>query len=133
MQQQLQQNKYLETAVQTATPSQLLIMLHDGALRFGRLAIEAIKSNDYQEANRCLKKVQDIISELIITLDRSVPLADSMYKLYEYFQYLLIQANIKKSEQPVQEVLGYIAELKEAWLQAARAVTASQSGVGTHA
>ncbi len=29
-----QQNKYLETALQTATPAQLLIMLTDGAIRF---------------------------------------------------------------------------------------------------
>ncbi|MEF3305170.1 flagellar export chaperone FliS [Paenibacillus sp. GYB003] len=132
MQQQLQKNKYLETTVQTATPAQLLIMLHDGAIRFGRLAIEAIKSHDYQEANTNLKKVQDIISELIITLDRSVPLAESMDKLYEYFQYLLVQANIKKSEEPIHEVLGYIAELKEVWIQASRTVMAAQSGARTH-
>lgn len=132
MQLHQQKNKYLETTVLTATPAQLLIMLHDGAIRFGKLAIEAIKSKDYQEANTNLKKVQEIISELIITLDRSIPLAESIYKLYEYFQYLLIQANVKKAEEPVQEVLGYISELKEVWIQAARTVTASQSGARTH-
>jgi len=132
MQQQLQKNRYLETTVQTATPAQLLIMLHDGAIRFGKMAIEAIKANNYQEANTCLIKVQDIISELIITLDRSNPLSENMNKLYEYFQHLLIQANIKKSEEPIHEVLGYIVELKETWIQAARAVTASQAGVKTY-
>lgn len=130
--QQLQKNKYLETAVQTATPAQLLIMLYDGAIRFSKLAIEAIKKNDHQEANTNLKKAQDIISELIITLDRSQPIAENMYALYEYFNYLLIQANIKKSAEPVAEVVGYLSELKETWIEAARQVNASQSGARTY-
>jgi flagellar protein FliS len=125
---QLQQNKYLETAVQTASPAQLLIMLHDGAIRFGKKAIEAIQSRQYEEANDNLLRVQNIISELIITLDRSSPIAETLLRLYEYFQHLLIQANIKKSVEPIQETLGYIAELKETWVQAARSQAASAAG-----
>lgn len=115
----------MESTVQTATPAQLLIMLCDGAIRFCRLGIEALKVNNYQEANTNLVKVQDIISEFIITLDRSAAVSDGLLKLYEYFGYRLIEANTKKATEPAEEVLGYLVDLKETWMQAAKTVMAA--------
>ncbi|CAG7656157.1 flagellar export chaperone FliS [Paenibacillus allorhizosphaerae] len=123
--QQLQRNKYLENSVQTATPAQLLIMLYDGAIRFCKQAIAAIKQNNYEEAHINLTKTQDIISEFVITLDRNSSIAESLLRLYEYFNFRLIEANIQKKAESAEEVLGYLIELKETWMQA---VKAGQSG-----
>lgn len=120
-----QQMKYLETAVQTASPSQLLIMLYDGAIRFCRIGMEAVRKKNYEEANTNLIKCQNIIRELMVTLDQNSPLADPLNKLYDYFIYLLIQGNTKKQLEPLEEVLGYLTELKETWVQAAKEI---QSG-----
>nr|WP_148929718.1 flagellar export chaperone FliS [Paenibacillus methanolicus] len=128
--QPMQRNKYLETTIQTATPAQLLIMLMDGAIRFSKQAVEAINEQRNQEANEFLLKTQNIISEFIITLDRTSPLADNLLSLYEYYQHLLIQANIKKDAAPVEEVIGYLVEMKETWIQAAR--TANATGANTN-
>jgi flagellar protein FliS len=118
---QLQQrNKYLETTIQTASPAQLLIMLYDGAIRFCRQGIEAIKGNNYQDANTNLLKAQDIINEFIITIDRSSPMADNLLRLYEYFNTRLIEANMKKMIEPAEEVLTHLLDLKETWVQAAK-------------
>jgi len=131
---QLQQrNKYLETTVQTATPAQLLIMLYDGAIRFCRQAIEAIKENKYTEANANLLKVQNIVSEFIITIDRNSPLSENLLKLYEYFNSRLIEANMKKSVESAEEVLGYLIELKETWMQAAKQINQQQGQVSANA
>lgn len=110
----------METTVQTATPAQLLIMLIDGATRFCKMGISAIEQNNYIDANLNLGKVQDIVSELIITLDRESAVADGLLRLYEYFNFRLIEANIQKKVEPAQEVLGYLLELKEVWIQAAK-------------
>jgi flagellar protein FliS len=117
---QTQRNKYLESTVQTATPAQLLIMLCDGAIRYCRMGIEGLKSNNFQEANNNLMKTQDIISEFAITLNRESPLAEQLLRLYEYFGYRLIEANTQKSLVPAEEVLGYLIELKETWIEAAK-------------
>ena len=122
-----QRNKYLETAVQTATPAQLLIMLCDGAIRFLKQSIEAIKNNNYAVANEYLLRTQDIISEFSITLDRSAEIAGPLSRLYEYFNYRLVQANIKKSAEPAEEVLGYLIELRDTWAQAAQLLKQQQS------
>ncbi|CAM4389375.1 flagellar export chaperone FliS [Paenibacillus alkaliterrae] len=130
IQSQVQRNKYLETTIQTATPAQLLIMLCDGAIRFSRLAIEAINNNELQIVNTNLIKVQNIISEFIITIDRSSSVAEQLLKLYEYFNYRLIEANMKKSIEPIQEVLGYLVEMKETWIQANKLVNSSSAVSG---
>ncbi|MDD9271813.1 flagellar export chaperone FliS [Paenibacillus sp. GCM10023248] len=127
---QAQRNKYLENTVQTASPAQLLIMLCDGAIRFCRAGIEALKNTNYQDANTNLVKVQDIISEFSITIDRNAPISGDLLRLYEYFIYRLIEANMKKSVEPAEEVLGYLIELKETWLQAAKQVNAASATAG---
>jgi len=116
---QAQQNKYLETKIQTASSEQLLIILIDGAIKFCKMGIEAINQNNHDLANKHLIKVQDIISELTITLDHTSGISDSLLKLYEYFVYLLIEANMQKKVEPVEKVLGYLTELKETWILAA--------------
>lgn len=125
---QPQVNRYLETSIQTATPAQLLIMLCDGAIRFCKAGIEAIQNRDYPEANRNLLKVQNIINEFIVTLDHNAPIAKNLLPLYEYFNYRLIEANTKKAAEPAEEVLQYLQELKDTWMEAAKRIKAS--GVG---
>lgn len=118
---QLQQrNKYLQNTVQTATPGQLLIMLYDGAIRFCRQGIEAIKEQRYSDANTSLLRVQDIVSEFVITIDRTNPISENLLHLYEYFNARLIEANMKKDVEPVEEVLSHLIDLKETWIQAAK-------------
>ncbi|MGO4273111.1 flagellar export chaperone FliS, partial [Paenibacillus sp. TAF58] len=76
-----QQNKYLENTVQNATPAQLLIMLCDGAIRFCKLGIEGINQKKYDDANKYLFRVQDIIKEFIITLDQNSTIAEQLQLL----------------------------------------------------
>ncbi|CAI6084387.1 Flagellar secretion chaperone FliS [Cohnella sp. JJ-181] len=119
-------NKYMETAVQTATPQQLLIMLIDGAIRFCRAGIEGIKNGQYEDANTQLVKAQNIISEFTITLNRDQPIAANLLQLYEYFNYRLVQANIHKKTEPAEEVVQHLLELKETWIQAAKLAATPQ-------
>ncbi|MBP3966775.1 flagellar export chaperone FliS [Paenibacillus lignilyticus] len=123
---QAQKNRYLDNSVQTASPAQLLIMLYDGAIRFSKAAILAIKEGKNEDAHRNLVKVQDIVAEFEITLDRNSEVAEGLLKLYEYFKTRLREANLKKDVVPVEEVLGYLTELRETWIAAAKPVASVQ-------
>ncbi|HZG87406.1 flagellar export chaperone FliS [Paenibacillus sp.] len=127
MMQQQQQNRYLEMTVQTANRGQLLILLYDGAIRFCKLAIEAIKERKLMDAHENLMKVQDIIHEFEITLDKNSPLANDLLRLYDYFLVRLREANMKKAAEPAEEVLGYLIELKQTWTEANKIAMASQA------
>ncbi|TCZ76848.1 flagellar export chaperone FliS [Paenibacillus albiflavus] len=113
-------NKYLETAVQTASPGQLLLMLYDGVIRSCKQSIKYLEIMDYPNANKSLLKAQRIISELRVTLDNKYPISQELYSIYEYFGFRLIQANLKKDAAQVEEVLAYFIELKEAWIEASK-------------
>lgn len=123
----MQNNRYLETSIQTASPAQLLLMLYDGAIRFCKAGIEALHQKRYQDANTNLMKVQNIVKEFMVTLDQKAPIAKTLMPLYEYFNYQLIEANLQKDPTKAEEVLGYLVELRETWYQAAKQVNTAQN------
>lgn len=122
--------KYRQSSVQTATPAQLLIMLYDGAIRFARTAMDGISKQDYEKTNLNFGKAQNIVKELMITLDQKYEVSAGLYSLYEYINYLLVEANVHKSQEKAEEAIGYLTELRETWLQASK-IAANQPEI-TH-
>ncbi|MEK3675454.1 MULTISPECIES: flagellar export chaperone FliS [unclassified Paenibacillus] len=123
-------DKYRQSSVQTSTPAQLVIMLYDGAIRFVRTAMDGLVKKDYEKTNLNLGKAQTIISELMSTLDHSFDVSKNLFLLYEYTNYLLIEANIYKSMEKAEEALGYLIDLRETWLQASKlAATQTQTEI----
>jgi flagellar protein FliS len=126
------QNRYLENTVQTASPQQLLVMLCDGAIRFSKMGIYSIQQQNHADANKYLTKAQDIIMEFVITLDKKSPLAEMLLKLYDYFVNRLIEANIKKAVEPVEEILPLLIDLKETWVEAVKLSAANPAAALQH-
>ncbi|WP_145334522.1 flagellar export chaperone FliS [Paenibacillus xylanexedens] len=116
--------KYRQSSVQTSTPAQLVIMLYDGAIRFAKIGLEGLNSQDIEKANLHLGKAQTIISELMSTLDQSFDVSKNLFALYEYTNYLLIEANIRKNPEKAEEAIGYLTELRETWVQASKLASA---------
>lgn len=117
-----QRNKYVEYAVQTASGAQLLLMLFDGAIGFGRQAIGAIAQKNYEAAHHNIQRVHAIVSEFMITLDRTAPVSPSLLALYDYLLSRLIIANVKKDQAIIEEVIGFLMEMRMMWADVARQV-----------
>ncbi|MDN5293480.1 MAG: flagellar secretion chaperone FliS [Eubacteriales bacterium] len=119
---------YRQTAVETAPPGKLILMLYDGALRFLQQAEEALVEGKREEAHKFLLRVQDIITELQVNLDfeRGGVIAVSLNSLYAYFLRRLTEANVRKDPTPVREVYGLLQDLRQAW---AEVVEKSSQGV----
>ncbi|MDQ0192178.1 flagellar export chaperone FliS [Paenibacillus wynnii] len=113
-------DKYRQSSVQTSSPSQLLLMLFDGAIRFAKAALEGLECTDYEKVNTNLVKSQNIVNELITTLDHTYEVSNSLASLYEYINHLFIESNIKKSKEQAEEALGYLMELRQTFAQAAK-------------
>ncbi|NLO89033.1 MAG: flagellar export chaperone FliS [Clostridia bacterium] len=109
---------YMQSQVMTAPKEKLIIMMYDGILRFAKVAKEACSRNDIEEANKNLIKAQSIVGELMGSLNfEAGEIAKSLFMLYDYMHRRLIEANIKKDPEIIEEVCGMAAELKEAWQQ----------------
>jgi flagellar protein FliS len=125
--------QYQEANLETASQGKLLLMLYDGAIRFlvqSQLALEQRRWNDAHNFNL---RAQDIVTELLVSLNMDAgDVANNLYRLYEYMNWRLVQANIKRDVEGVREVVGYLRDLREAWGEAVKA-TAGQFGSGAGA
>lgn len=112
--------QYQKASIETASREQILIMLYDGAIQFLNKAKMALQNNEFEAIHNNLMGAQNIIQEFINSMDREVApqLAENLISLYEYFIRRLIQANMKRQVEPIDEVLKYLKSLKATWEQA---------------
>lgn len=113
-------DNYLKSKVMTASPAQLTLMLYDGAIKFCNIALEAIENNEIEKANTNIQKAQRIIEEFRSTLDFKYPVAAEFDKVYEYIYRRMVEANLKKDRDILEEALGHIRTMRETWIEVMR-------------
>ena len=106
---------YKQNSIQTASPADLTLMLYEGAIKFCNIALSAIEKKDLMRANENIIKAQKIIVEFRATLDFSYSVAKDFDLVYDYIYRRLVQANLKKDAEILEEALGYIKEMRDTW------------------
>ncbi len=111
---------YQDGGIETATPAKLVEMLYSGALDFLSQAKKAIEDKELALANEKIIRVEDIIMELNISLDmdKGGEISKNLRALYNYLYKQLLNANLHKDDKILEEVSGYIKELRETWVEA---------------
>ena len=117
---------YKNTAVQTASPAKLLLMLFDGLLSSLENAGAAIREGFLEDANRQLIKAQNIVLELRSSLKMEYEVSQSLESLYDYYYRCLVDANVQKNEQILSELRPLIQGLRDTWYQASLQVQSAQ-------
>lgn len=120
-------NAYLRSKVMTATPAELTLMLYEGAIKFVNKAIMSIEKKDIMGAHNNLMKTQRIIEELRASLDHKYPVAKEFDKVYEYILRRLIEANVKKDKDILEEVLEHLRTMRDTWKEVMKNANAPQS------
>lgn len=115
---------YRANAVLTASPGQLVLMLFDGALRalaqsrdaFGRPETDIRR---IEIINQHLLKAQAIIAELQGGLNFAAggEVAQTLNRLYNYYNRRLQEANLRKQVAPVEEVERLLDQLRSGWAE----------------
>jgi len=114
--------QYQRTQTETAPPGELIVMLYNGALRFLTVAKMKLAVQDLEAASASLLRAQDIVLELMVSVDTSVgEVARNLFDLYQFMHRHLVQANVKKDVQLIEEVENLLREMAAAWEQAIRA------------
>lgn len=106
---------YNESKILTATPADLTLMLYEGAIKFCNLALMGLEKNDFEKANTNIVKAERIITEFRSSLDFKYATAKDFDVVYEYIFRRLVEANIKKDSEILEEALGYIREMRDTW------------------
>ena len=107
---------YQENQIRTADQGRLIVMLYERAIFSLKQAQEKIVAGDYYQRNQLILKAQNIILELMNTLNfEAGKIAYSLQSLYNYMIRRLILADQTSDQQIIQEVIKILSELKEAW------------------
>jgi len=120
-------NQYRKSTVETVSAEKLLVMLYNGAIKNINNAKAAINIKDINRAHAEIMRAEEIIVELMSTLNMDYDISAKLFALYEYFYYQLTQANAKKDIALLEEVEGFLLELRETWLEAIKSVKSSQN------
>ena len=111
-------DRYRNNAINTATKEELTLMLYDGAVKFCNQALVFVENKDYPKANESIIKVQNIVREFQITLDKNHDIAVQLDNLYDYIHRRLVEANLKKDKDILTEVRDHLRELRDTWREA---------------
>ena len=112
--------QYNNSKILTASPAELTLMLYDGAIKFCNIAIRGIEENDIQKAHTNIVKVENIISEFQATLNHKYPVAKDFDEVYKYLKERLLEANVKKDKEILEEVLDHLRGMRDTWKEVMR-------------
>lgn len=107
--------KYNDSKILTASKPELTLMLYDGAIKFCNIAILGIEQNDIEKAHTNIMKVQRIIEEFRSTLDMKYPVAEDFDRVYVYLLQRLLEANMKKDKEILEEVNTHLRSMRDTW------------------
>ncbi len=110
-------NYYQGAAINTATPAELTLMLYNGAIKFCNLAAMGIEEKNIEKAHNNLMKAQRIIRELQETLNFKYDVAKDFNMIYTKIMRALLEANVKKDIDKVNEALEDIRGIRDVWVQ----------------
>lgn len=112
--------QYNNSKILTASPAELTLMLYEGAIKFCNVAISAIEQQDVQKAHTNIVKMQKIIDYLRQTLDMKYPVAQDFENIYVYLAQRLVEANLKKDKEILEEVNGHLHSVRDTWKEVMR-------------
>lgn len=115
--QAMSQQAYQQNQFQTASPGELTLMLYNGCLKFLRLAKRGLEAENYEEKNKNITKAQNIIRELMVTLQVNDETSEQMLKLYDYVHDQLIQANVHNRKENLDNAEAIVTEFRDTWKQ----------------
>ena len=111
-------NAYKNNSVNYASKEQLLLMLVDGAVKYAKIGRAAIEEKNITKAHESLTRTQDIFVELMASLDTGAgEWAKQISKVYEFINYKVGQANLKKDIKELEEVIPFIEDIRNMWYE----------------
>lgn len=112
--------QYNNSKVLTASPAELTLMLYEGAIKFCNVAIVAVEQRDIPKAHTNIVKVQRIIDYLRQTLDMKYPVAQDFENIYVYLSQRLVEANLKKDKEILEEINEHLHSIRDTWKEVMR-------------
>ena len=109
--------RYREQEVSTANPVGLVVMLYNGCIKRLKLAQLSIDKKNFSDTNAHLKRAQDIISELVSSLDLKYQVAKDLLSLYDFMLRQIVSINFSKNSDDIEPLVEMLTGLRDTWVQ----------------
>ena len=97
---------YTESAVLTAPPERLVVMLYDGAIRFLNQSAVAMRAGNRRVFLDRVQRGEAIITELNLTLDmRQGEVAERLRAIYQFCNVHLAAATVERDPRKIDDVV----------------------------
>ena len=110
--------QYKQQSVATMTQTEMLLLLYDECIKRLIIAEQALNRGDYESFNAAVLRTKQIIRYLTNVLDRQYEISNSLYRMYDYFQYELGRLQAGRKKEIIAELKKHIKELRDAFAQA---------------
>ena len=112
-------DSYRKMQIETADPATLILMLFDRAIVLLDKAKIEIIEKQYEEKGYSLTKANEIIAELLGSLDmeKGGEIAASLSRLYNYVMREIIDADINLNTNAIDNARRIVSELRESWVR----------------
>lgn len=107
--------QYNNSRILTASPGELTLMLYEGAIKFGNIAIVKMEEKDIEGAQYNIKRVERIIDYLRETLDMKYPVAQDFERIYTYLSRRLLDTVVSKDPKDMEEVVMHLRSVRDNW------------------
>lgn len=132
----LKQNGYAQyqnAKIMTASPAELTLMLYEGAIKFGNMAIVAMENKNPAKAHENIVKVENILQNFRETLDKKYPIWEDFERIYVYLLRRCHECNIKKDPEIMEEILKHLRSMRDNWKEVMKKVATDKSNPAAQA
>ena len=109
--------QYQRDQILTSSPAAVTLMLYDGIIKFGNISKEAMINKDIEKAHNNIIKIQNILKELLNTLNYKYEVAKDFEIIYTNIANLTFQANISKNPDDMEKAIEAMREIRETWVK----------------
>jgi flagellar protein FliS len=112
---------YKKKQIESAPPGHLIVMLYDAAIDKIDQCKEIINEEKgldrIEKFHNCIVVAQNIITELTAALDleNGGEVAQNLFRLYDFMNWRLVDVNVKKDYQGLDDVREVLCTLRAAW------------------
>jgi flagellar secretion chaperone FliS len=111
---------YRTAQVVSASRAGQIVLLYQGAIRFGAQHLAFLERHNIEQAHRSSIRCQEIVTALRGSLDFTAgPIATQLDSLYEFVLRRLAAGNLAKEPKPTEEALQVLRGLLDAWQELA--------------
>lgn len=123
-------NAYLRTKVLTAPPEQLRLFLLDGAIKFARQGVEALKAKNWEGVYTGFTQSRNIVLELTNSIRPELDpvLAQRMQGLYTFIYMQLVESGFEKDIAKGEKAIELLEYERETWMMLIDKLAAERAG-----